>query len=687
MTRIACHGTQQIMKLIKVAAGTLNQTPLAWEQNQKNIINCIKEADRQDISLLCLPELCITGYGCEDAFYSWDLVEQAKESLLEIVQYTSGMIVSVGLPIRFNNKVYNTACLIANKKILGFVCKQHLPNYGVFYEDRWFHRWQAGVRDEIEIDEFKYPIGDLVFELSGVRIGFEICEDAWVANRPGRAMFDRGVDIILNPSASPFSFSKFVTRERFVIDGSRSFSCRYIYTNLLGNESGRLIFDGDAMIASDGNLLVSSPRFGYADFYVTSAVIDVEVPKVNHSQVKSPITQGNWKVPALFDFPEIKPAASQTAELEKFERGGFLKEEEFARAVSLALFDYLRKSRSQGFTVSLSGGADSCACVALCGLMIRLADESIGLEAFKKKLSFIKKIQDCTTVEEIAEKMIHSIYQGTENSSTDTYESAENLAKNIGATFYNVNINGLVETYKDLIEQQIGRNLTWETDDLPLQNIQARVRAPSVWLLTNLHNHLLLATSNRSEVAVGYCTMDGDTAGSINPIAGIDKFWLKKWLVWLETVGCDVKGKHIKIEGLNKVNNLQPTAELRPLETKQTDEKDLMPYEVLNSIEGVAIRDKKPPLECLLFMEAQYADRFDQATLANWVEKFFRMWSRNQWKRERYAPSFHLDSYNLDPRGWCRFPILSGGFEKELADMREYLEKGDRRKSRGRIGF
>ena len=202
------------MKLIKVAAGTLNQTPLAWEQNQKNIIDCIKEADSQDISLLCLPELCITGYGCEDAFYSWDLFEQAKESLLEIVQHTAGVIVSVGLPIRFNNKIYNAACLIANKKILGFVCKQHLPNYGVFYEDRWFHRWQAGVRDEIEIDEFKYPIGDLVFDLSGVRIGFEICEDAWVANRPGRALFDRGVDIILNPSASPFTFSKFMTRER-----------------------------------------------------------------------------------------------------------------------------------------------------------------------------------------------------------------------------------------------------------------------------------------------------------------------------------------------------------------------------------------------------------------------------------------------------------------------------------------
>lgn len=676
------------MKLIKAAAGTLNQTPLAWESNKKNIIDAIEEAKKQDISLLCLPELCITGYGCEDAFWSWDLAEQAKEALLDIVAHTSSIIVSVGLPIRYNNKVYNTACLIANKRILGFACKQHLPNYGLFYEDRWFHRWQAGVQGEIEIDELKYPIGDLVFEVGDVRIGFEICEDAWVANRPGRTLFDRGVDIILNPSASPFAFNKFMTRERLVIDGSRSFSCSYIYTNLLGNESGRLIFDGDAMIASDGNLLVSSPRFGYADYYITSAIIDIETPRLSHSQIKSPIPQGNWRVVSTFDYPEIKPVAPQKAELEKFERGGYLKEEEFARAVSLALFDYLRKSRSQGFTVSLSGGADSCACVALCGLMIRLADESIGLEAFKKKLGHIKKIQDAKTDEEITKELIHSIYQGTENSSTDTYESAESLAKSIGATFHNININGLVETYKDLIEQQIGRNLSWETDDIPLQNIQARVRNPSVWMLANIYGHLLLATSNRSEVAVGYCTMDGDTAGSISPIAGIDKFWLKSWLVWLETIGCDVKGKHIRIEGLKKVNSIAPTAELRPLDKKQTDEADLMPYQVLNDIETVAIRDKKPPLECLLFMEAQYANIYDRETLAAWIERFFRLWSRNQWKRERYAPGFHLDDRSLDPRSWCRFPILSGGFEKEIADMKEYVARGGKvGKRRGKIGF
>jgi NAD+ synthase (glutamine-hydrolysing) len=672
--------------LLKVAAGTINTTPLAWEANRQHIIAAIEAARQQHISLLCLPELCLTGYGCDDAFYSQNTLNQALESLHEVVAHTSGIAVSVGLPLRLNNKLYNTACLIVNRRILGFVAKQHLPNYGLFYEDRWFHRWPAGAREEVKIGEFSYPVGDLVFDVSGIRIGFEICEDAWVAQRPGRAHFDRGVDIILNPSASPFAFYKFMTRERFVIDGSRAFSCSYIYTNLLGNESGRLLFDGDAMIASDGTLLASSPRFGYDDFHLTSAVIDTDVSRLSHSQIKSPLPAGNWKVTDSFQWSEATPAY-QVAELEAFERGGHLKEEEFARAVCLALFDYLRKSRSQGFTVSLSGGADSCACVALCGLMIRLADESIGLEKFKQKLGYIQKIQAETTVEGISKHLIHSIYQGTENSSEATYNSAASLAESIGATFYSININGLVETYKDLIEKQIGRNLTWEQDDVPLQNIQARVRAPSVWLLTNLSNHLLLATSNRSEVAVGYATMDGDTAGSISPLAGIDKHWLRHWLRWLETTGCHVKGHHIKIEGLNKVNNLQPTAELRPLAQTQTDEKDLMPYEVLDAIEKVAIRDKKSPKECFQWIEVRFADRYPREVLLTSVERFFKLWSRNQWKRERYAPGFHLDDLSLDPRSWCRFPILSGGFEKELRELKTHYEGKQDKGRKGKIGF
>ena len=694
------------MKLLKVAAGVLNQIPLAWEHNKQNIINAIDEAQRQQVSLLCLPEFCISGYGCEDAFFAQNTIDQSIASLLEIVEHTNDIAVAVGMPLRHNNRTFDTACLIANKRILGFAVKQYLANNGVHYETRWFQPWTPFVRDEIRIGDFSYPFGDVVFDLSGMRIGFEICEDAWVANRPGRILYERGIDIILNPTASHFAFFKSQTRERFVVDASRSFGVSYVYSNLLGNESGRIIFDGDAMVASNGELRVSGPRLSYEDYVIVPAVIDVEATRLNQTQNRAnlALSYPNLRVSERFDWPDIAPVI-QKAQLEGWERGGYLKEEEFARAVALGLFDYLRKSRSQGYVLSLSGGADSSAIAALVFLMIRMAVENIGLDGVKKKLGYIKAIQDCKTPEEVIGKLLTVMYQGTKNSSDDTYNSAKELADDIGANFLNININGLVDTYTGLIEEQLGRKLSWDTDDLALQNIQARVRAPSIWMLANLNNALLLTTSNRSEAAVGYATMDGDTAGSISPITGIDKHFLRSWLRWLETVGLNVTNapeptdrtslattpaspdELIKVKGLHAVNNLQPTAELRPLDKKQTDEDDLMPYDVLNSIEEAAIKAKQPPVEVLKLMEVRYAGTHDREKLLIWVERFFKLWSRNQWKRERYAPSFHLDDYNLDPRSWCRFPILSGGYEKEMDEMKAWANEQKPNGRKGKIGF
>lgn len=670
------------MNLIKVAAGVVNQTPLAWETNKNNIIACIEEAKKQDISLLCLPELCITGYGCEDMFYAQSTCESTLDALEDIVLHTSSIAVCVGLPIRINNHVYNAACLIVNKQIRGFVCKKTLANNGIHYETRWFQHWPAGERTEIKIGEFTYPVGDLLFEVGGVKIGFEICEDAWIANRPGREHYFKGCDIILNPTASHFSFFKTQTRERLVQDGSRAFGVAYIYANLLGNEAGRAIFDGDAMIAQAGEMLVSGTRFSYKDYYLTSAVIDLDKIRLEQTQNLFHFKPSN-PVQVLFEYPEITPVKNRY-ELEHWEANGFQKEEEFARAIALALFDYLRKSRSNGWVISLSGGADSSAITALCYLAIEMSVTELGLDGFKQKLKYIKAIQNCSSVAELSATLITNIYQGTQNSSVDTRHSATSLATDLNTTFYDIDINGLVETYKGLIQGAIGRNLSWQTDDIALQNIQARVRSPSAWLLANIKNALLLSTSNRSEAAVGYATMDGDTSGSISPIAGIDKHWLRHWLRWLETTGL---GGTLKIKGLNAMNNLQPTAELRPLEAKQIDEEDLMPYDLLNAIETSAIRDKKSPIDCLQIMEVEFEGIYSREKLIASIERFFKLFARNQWKRERYAPSFHIDDRNLDPRSWLRFPILSGGFEKELTDMKEYAENTGKGKRRGRIGF
>ncbi|MFT7631956.1 MAG: NAD+ synthase (glutamine-hydrolyzing), partial [Mariniblastus sp.] len=192
------------MKLLKIAAGVINQTPLDWLGNRENIVIAIQKAREQDVAILCLPELCITGYGCEDAFHSAGIQATAIEMLLSIVPETTGMVVSVGLPIFHAGALFNAAALLVDGKLQGFVAKQHLAGDGIHYEPRWFKPWPAGAQGEVEIGEQEYPIGDILFDVGGVRIGFEICEDAWVGTRPGANLANKGTDIILNPSASHF---------------------------------------------------------------------------------------------------------------------------------------------------------------------------------------------------------------------------------------------------------------------------------------------------------------------------------------------------------------------------------------------------------------------------------------------------------------------------------------------------
>ncbi len=652
------------MKYIKVGAASLNQTPLDWAGNQKNIIAAIEAARTEKVKILCLPELCISGYGCEDAFLAPGTLAQSRRVLSELVKQTEGIIVSVGLPLLYENRLYNTVCLLVNGKIAGFVAKRFLPNDGIHYEARWFHCWPQNVSAKINFNSASYPIGDIYFNCGSVRIGFEICEEAWVANRPGIKLAEKGVDIILNPSASHFAFNKHRIRKRFVLEGSRAFSVSYIYTNLLGNEAGRAIYDGDAMIASNGELLASSKRFSFADYQLITALVDVDLTRMSQARTSEWVPKLESRIEVAFEYPQIAPSSKTITKFWEWEQSPTIKEEEFTRAESLALFDYLRKSHSQGFVLSLSGGADSSAIACLVRLMIELGVAELGIQGFCHKIQH--KCSTITTINDIVKSLLTCVYQATENSSETTRQAAETLAKSIGADYLELNIDKIVKDYTAIVSQALQQNLSWETDDLALQNIQARVRSPSVWMIANIRNALLLATSNRSEAAQGYATMDGDTSGGLSPLAGIDKDFLRQWLRWLETKGPDQLGA---IPALSLVNQQSPTAELRPKEKKQTDEEDLMPYPLLNAIEKAAIRDKQTPYEIFVLLQNQFSD-YKKEQLLIWIERFFNLWTRNQWKRERFAPSFHLDDESLDPKTWCRFPILSGGYVEELAEMR-----------------
>lgn len=656
------------MKYIKVGAAVLNQTPLDWIGNQHRIEAAIQAAKADAVSILCLPELCISGYGCEDMFLAPATLLQSQRTLLALVPQTKGIIVAVGLPLSYQNRVYNTVCLLADGHICGFVAKRFLAGDGIHYEPRWFQAWPEETHVEMELQGERYPLGDIYFNCGGVRIGFEICEEAWVANRPGIKLAQRGVDIILNPSASHFAFDKHAVRTRFVLEGSRAFSVSYIYTNLLGNEAGRAIYDGDALCASGGQLLASNHRFSFADYQLISALVDVDLTRIMQARTGETVPNLDTRVYIPFAYPALLPGSNHGT-VPAWERSDYLKEEEFARAEALGLFDYMRKSRSRGFVLSLSGGADSAAIACLVRLMVEFGVQELGIDGFCRKLDYWPLSGD--HVDALVNQLLTCVYQATENSGDVTCNAATTLAHALAARYLYLAIGPQAQGYVNLIAEALGRPLTWEQDDLALQNIQARSRAPSVWLLANIQNALLLATSNRSEAALGYATMDGDTCGGLSPLAGIDKHFLRHWLRWLERTGPLTVGPWPAVK---VINAQQPTAELRPAHMLQTDEADLMPYEILNTIEKAAIRDRQTPQEIFYLLQSLYPQQ-EVAQLVTWVVRFFRLWSRNQWKRERYAPSFHLDDENLDPKTWCRFPILSGGFERELAELTALLER------------
>ncbi len=636
------------MKIVKIAGSCLNQTPLNFKGNTRNIISAIDEAKLREVSILCLPELAISGYGCEDAFFSEYVTERSLIALEEIATVCEGITVCVGLPVVFENCLYNTVAMIHDAEIIGFVAKQELAGDGIYYEPRWFKSWETGQVAIFKWKDEMYEIGDLLFEIDGIRIGFEICEDAWNGERPAQRHYLNNVDIILNPSASNFAFGKTHTRASLVTETSRAYSCTYVYSNLLGNEAGRIIFDGEILIAQGGKLLARNERFSFKDYQILPITVDVfalrtKKKKSFNFDPEPPVAlldlEGTLPVISFELSPSITPYES--------------KEEEFLCAETLGLFDYMIKSKSRGFALSLSGGADSSACAVLCAKTFERAEEELGKKKLMEKLSYA----GLNPQKGIVSQMLTCVYQATENSGTQTLESARELAKGLGATFYLWEVEHIHQSYLKLLEDSLERDLTWEKDDITLQNIQARLRAPGIWMIANIYNSLLLTTSNRSEAAVGYATMDGDTAGGLAPLAGVDKAYLRKWLVWAE--------KALPVPELHYVNKMQPTAELRPSDFHQTDEDDLMPYPILDTIQKLAVLEYRSPVECFLLLRGICPD----ISLKKYIRRFFTLWCRNQWKRERYAPSFHLDDENLDPKSFCRYPILNGGYGENLAEM------------------
>lgn len=657
---------------LNIATISVNQTPLSWKSNINNILNSLKNAYEKKVEVALLPELAITGYGSEDLFKSQEFNQKAYKKLLYIheemkkVLKDRDMLYCIGLPVLIEGgQLFNGVAILSKDKIHGVVCKQNLAKNGIHYEQRWFQAWKPN-----QVIKWNgIPTGDLVFQVNGIRIGFEICEDSWVPNRPARSLFKKQVDVVLNPSASHYSMNKQETRNQFVKEGSRAFGVAYAYSNLMGCEAGRAIYDGGNVIASAGEIISLGKRFSFKDYNMNKATVDIvrnRALRLGNSEEMDISKLHENVIEVNIDFE------SNTIYKNKVNKNYFKKvQDELIYAISLGLWDWQRKTKQQGFALSLSGGADSAVVASLVYSAHKLAFSELKEEEYLSKLHFEVKSENLSIEKDIMPKVLITAYQASDNSGRVTTKAAKKLAKFIGAEHHHWSISKLVKEYEKIAKKVIKEELTWEKHDIPKQNIQARVRNPSIWFLANLKNRLLLTTSNLSESALGYCTMDGDTAGVLAAIGGLSKIYVKEVNRFLFKEGLLINGKRFRIKGLKGVVKQAATAELRPVE--QTDEEDLMPFEFLDGIRRVSQVEFKMPLGILKTLYREFD--VDLELLGKYIQKYYGLYTRNQWKRERFAVSFHLETDSLDPKTYSRFPVLNGAMEEELEDMWDYINK------------
>jgi NAD+ synthase (glutamine-hydrolysing) len=659
------------MSSLVVAGATLNQTPLDWEGNRRRIVEALRRARALGASVLCLPELCLTGCGCDDAFRLPWVVQAAQEILLSLLPETEDLMAVVGLPLLLEGAIYNAAAVLEDGKLAAFVCKEHIACDALNTECLLFRPWPIGKHTEYRLGDRSVPVGDFALERGPFLVQVRIGEDLWQHPLSGKPTNDR-IRLILHPTAEAFGLGRFQARKLRLAELSASAPGVYVSANLLGNEAGRVIYDGSVLIAQQGTVLASGPRLSFRPWVLTAVHIGGASKQPAADSPREVTTSpGTRQEGAAAQSPRSSPLVASGGPPERdfppWEDSPHPAEEEFTRGLALALFDYLRKSQAKGYVISLSGGADSSGIACLISIAVHLAYRELGPEGLRAALNHIPELGQSDSPRKIVGRILRCVYQPSRNSSEGSRRSAEAVASALGVPFAVVPIDPMVEHYVREAERVLGRPLSWQTDSVALQNIQARVRGPLPWLLANAEGKILIATGNRSEAIVGYATMDGDTCGGITPLGSVSKAFLRRWLMWLEKIGPTGFGP---IPALAEVNRLAPSAELRPPEERQTDEGDLMPYEVLEAIELAIFRDRLP-LPAIKERLSQRFGQYSSETLAQWIDRFLELCARNQWKRERLAPVFYVGDDHPYPWTRVRLPILSAPLKPQADAHRQ----------------
>ncbi len=621
---------------IRVAAASPEVKPADVDFNINEIKNQVAIADKKDVDIILFPELSVTGYTCADLFYQQNILEETEIALQKLALFSlnTNVTIVVGAPLRVKNDIYNCAVVINGGKIIGAVPKTHLPNYNEFYEKRWFSEGSK-CNERCYLDsELTFVSRNILFEIAGAKIGIEICEDLWVPVPPSCDMAMAGAEIILNLSAT----NELAGKHRYLTDliAQQSARCRcgYVYASAgLGESSTDLVFSGNCIIAENGAILAESPRFSLGP---KIEIRDIDIEMIRNDRIKySTFNDSSNKRYEILKMPSF-------ASEESFNNGELLRYisphpftdgdpqqfrercDEISSIQAWGLAQRLRAIHCKNTVIGISGGLDS----TLALLVTVKAYDMLGYDR----------------------KGITAITMPGFGTTTRTHSNASVLMQLLGVTMLEIPISKAVELHF----KEIGHDPS--VHDATYENSQARERTQILMDMANQTGGIVVGTGDLSELALGWCTYNGDQMSMYGVNASVPKT-LVKYLV--EGYANTTDNPEIRRVLLDIIDTpispeLLPAAADDSIEQKTEDL--VGPYELHDFFLHGMLRHSFRPLKIYLLACHAFNGKYDKETIKHWLKTFYRRFFSQQFKRSCMPDGMKVGSVCLSPRGDWRMP-------------------------------
>ncbi|MDP4181997.1 MAG: NAD(+) synthase [Bacillota bacterium] len=622
---------------VKVAAAVPELRVANCEFNAKKIVQFIIEADKKACQVILFPELSITAYTCGDLFHQEVLLEQSYVYLKYIMDNTSqtDIVAIVGMPVRLDSQLFNCGVVIQGGNILGVVPKTYIPGYKEFYEERWFASGAKALNDTIDLFGKKVPFGvDLLFEatnLNNVCIGVEICEDLWVPVPPSSYQSILGATLLLNLSASNEIIGKSDYRRELIKQQSAKCIAGYIYASSGVYESTTdVVFGGHAIIAENGGVLAETERFSMEGQMLCS---EIDVQKLNNDRLKNTsFMEASLNKKARKIFFELKKTTltnvQRYVDPHPFVPSDIATRDRRCREIfsiqTSGLAKRLIHTGVKTVVIGISGGLDST-------LALLVTAKAFGLVG-------------------LPPENIHAVTMPGFGTTNETYYNALELMRSLGVSISEIDIKpACIQHFKD-----IGHDIN--VHDTTYENVQARERTQILMDISNKVNGLVIGTGDLSELALGWCTYNGDHMSMYSVNCSIPKTLVKFLVEWVADNMMESNAKIV----LHKILKTPISPELLPPDEKgdinQKTEDIVGPYELHDFFIYHMLRYGASPQKLIFLCKQAFEGKYEDDTILKWLKVFLRRFFAQQFKRSCLPDGPKVGTISLSPRGDWRMP-------------------------------